>query len=155
MPLRANEHLAVLLPRDLWKPDSHASHCETFLCHERFTLFERRHHCRKCGGIFCAACSTRNTPLLDTTALSFLHPPRNTPLSLYASPSSPLLPARVCDACWDQIHGSPTPRSRASRLPAFIEAAEHARVLPKPILKTSASRSRGSSRSSSVIITPP
>ncbi|TFY51319.1 hypothetical protein EVG20_g11055, partial [Dentipellis fragilis] len=36
-PIRTNEHLAVLLPMHLWKPDSHASHCETFVCHKRFT----------------------------------------------------------------------------------------------------------------------
>ena len=47
------------------------------------------------------------TPLLDTTALSFLHPPRNTPLAVYASPVSPLLSHRVCDMCHDQIHGIP------------------------------------------------
>ncbi|KAA1475442.1 hypothetical protein DENSPDRAFT_883561 [Dentipellis sp. KUC8613] len=153
-PIRTNEHLAVLLPKHLWKPDSHASHCETFVCHKRFTLFERRHHCRKCGGLFCATCTTRTTPLLDTTALSFLHPPRGTPLSLYASPISPLTPERVCDACFDQIHASPTPRSRTTRLPAFVEAAQAARAMPKPILKQP--RSRGSSRSSSVsVITPP
>jgi hypothetical protein len=38
-----NEHLAVLLPRNLWKQDTDASHCDTFVCRKPFTLMERRH----------------------------------------------------------------------------------------------------------------
>ena len=64
-PLRTNEHLAVLLPKHLWKvrkrtasiavmdtdlrltqADSMASRCDNFFCHVRFSLFERRHVCR-------------------------------------------------------------------------------------------------------------
>ncbi|CAM0137186.1 hypothetical protein VKS41_008767 [Umbelopsis sp. WA50703] len=41
--------------RDHWKPDSEASHCAYPGCTTRFSIFERRHHCRKCGDIFCAA----------------------------------------------------------------------------------------------------
>ncbi|KAK0444943.1 FYVE zinc finger-domain-containing protein [Desarmillaria tabescens] len=93
--LRANEHLAVLLPRYLWKNDSAASCCDNFFCRVRFSVFERRHHCRKCGGVFCSQCTPRTTPLLDTSRLPFLHPPRN------------IYDARVCDDCFDQIYGCP------------------------------------------------
>ena len=61
--LRPNEHLAVLLPKSLWKasvidtsapahvahlrrdaqPDSQASRCDIFLCSKSFSIFERRH----------------------------------------------------------------------------------------------------------------
>lgn len=41
--------------RRTWQPDSEASSC--FLCHQRFSLLYRRHHCRLCGRICCANCS--------------------------------------------------------------------------------------------------
>ncbi|KAI9486200.1 MAG: hypothetical protein EXX96DRAFT_34869 [Benjaminiella poitrasii] len=37
-----------------FKPDADASHCDYLGCSTTFGLFERRHHCRKCGDIFCA-----------------------------------------------------------------------------------------------------
>ncbi|KAI8998393.1 hypothetical protein BC832DRAFT_232986 [Gaertneriomyces semiglobifer] len=39
-----------------WKPDSEASTCD--LCGERFGFILRRHHCRRCGGVFCLSCSS-------------------------------------------------------------------------------------------------
>jgi hypothetical protein len=50
-------------------------------------------------------------PLLDTTHLDFFHPPRNVPLSAFESPSSPIVRARVCIECWDQVNGFTTPRT--------------------------------------------
>lgn len=37
-------------------PDSTGKEC--YECHERFTTFRRRHHCRLCGQIFCAKCTS-------------------------------------------------------------------------------------------------
>ncbi|KZT68452.1 hypothetical protein DAEQUDRAFT_738683 [Daedalea quercina L-15889] len=108
---RRNEHLAVLIPRRLWKPDGEASRCSVFICRKHFSIFERKHHCRKCGDVVCGGCSTRATLLLDTSNLDFFHPPRDTPITVYASPISPVSQERVCDHCWDQIHGVVTPRS--------------------------------------------
>ena len=71
----------------------------------------RRQHCRKCGGIFCAACTTRSTLLLDTSQLPFLNPPRNVAVTSYNSPESPVELSRVCDECYDQIHGTQYSRS--------------------------------------------
>jgi hypothetical protein len=39
-------------PQDHWKPDSSRDACKD--CSLKFTLFERRHHCRRCGEIFCS-----------------------------------------------------------------------------------------------------
>lgn len=61
--------------------------------------------------MFCGKCTARTTPLLDASNLHFLHPPRNIPLEVYASPISPIIPGRVCDDCWEQLNGYPTPRT--------------------------------------------
>lgn len=41
--------------RRYWMPDSTGKEC--YECHEKFTTFRRRHHCRLCGQIFCSKCS--------------------------------------------------------------------------------------------------
>jgi len=66
--------------------------------------------------VFCHSCSSRTTHLLDTSNLSFLHPPHNVPLQTFESPTSPILPFRVCDDCWEQIHGTSNGRTRNSPL---------------------------------------
>ncbi|KAF8804883.1 hypothetical protein BYT27DRAFT_7105923, partial [Phlegmacium glaucopus] len=125
---RPNQHLAVLLPKDLWKPDSSSSTCDNLYCRVQFSLFEHKHHCRKCGSVFCAACSSRSTPMLDTSNLVFLYPPCNVPLTEFESPISPIIDSRVCDDCWDQLHGCPsTPHT-----PDIVRSA-FKRVLSHPI----------------------
>ncbi|XP_059825386.1 zinc finger FYVE domain-containing protein 16 isoform X2 [Hypanus sabinus] len=37
-----------------WIPDCEAPNCAR--CHAKFTFTKRRHHCRACGRVFCAAC---------------------------------------------------------------------------------------------------
>ncbi|CAN6452047.1 unnamed protein product [Victoria cruziana] len=32
-----------------------ASHCQG--CCSQFTMFNRKHHCRRCGGLFCNTCT--------------------------------------------------------------------------------------------------
>lgn len=49
--------------RSHWKPDSNASICDAPVCQKRFGLFERRHHCRHCGNIYCGAHSSWQIPL--------------------------------------------------------------------------------------------
>lgn len=43
--------------RRYWMPDAAVQEC--YECHERFTTFRRRHHCRFCGQIFCGKCCSR------------------------------------------------------------------------------------------------
>lgn len=45
-----------------WRPDEERDSC--YDCDKIFTFFDRRHHCRKCGEIFCAG-DTQYTVFLD------------------------------------------------------------------------------------------
>ncbi|XP_072934900.1 lateral signaling target protein 2 homolog [Epargyreus clarus] len=60
-----------------WVPDIAAPAC--MRCSAHFTAFRRRHHCRNCGKVFCASCSSNSIPL-----------PR------YGQ----LKPVRVCEECY-------------------------------------------------------
>jgi alpha-tubulin suppressor-like RCC1 family protein len=69
-------HSAVTVVRS-WVPDDEAKLC--MACKLKFTTVRRRHHCRKCGGLFCDACSDKRFPLLSQG---------------YSEP------VRVCDRCY-------------------------------------------------------
>ncbi|RZF47301.1 hypothetical protein LSTR_LSTR009792 [Laodelphax striatellus] len=64
----------------LWVPDHAVSHCTN--CHNKFWLGRRKHHCRKCGQIFCADCSEFLAPLPDQKLFD---------------------PVRVCVSCRQQL----------------------------------------------------
>ncbi|KAI8595290.1 hypothetical protein EDD21DRAFT_391559 [Dissophora ornata] len=46
-----------------WKPDSSTNVCTWPGCRLEFGLFDRRHHCRKCGDIFCSTHCSKEVPL--------------------------------------------------------------------------------------------
>ncbi|KAL8466428.1 hypothetical protein ACS0TY_035500 [Phlomoides rotata] len=48
--------------RDFWMPDQSCRVC--YECDSQFTLFNRRHHCRLCGRIFCAKCTSNRVPTI-------------------------------------------------------------------------------------------
>ncbi|ORC86259.1 putative small GTP-binding protein Rab7 [Trypanosoma theileri] len=45
-----------LCSEECWMPDAQVMTCMAHECNVSFSLFNRRHHCRVCGRIFCAAC---------------------------------------------------------------------------------------------------
>ncbi|KAI0166682.1 FYVE zinc finger protein [Xylariaceae sp. FL1272] len=49
--------------RQHWKPDPEATICEEPSCLRHFSYWTRRHHCRRCGHIFCDVHSTFSIPL--------------------------------------------------------------------------------------------
>ncbi|KAL2694059.1 hypothetical protein Neosp_000629 [[Neocosmospora] mangrovei] len=55
--------VTALPSRKHWKPDSQSSVCDDPTCKRTFSYFTRRHHCRKCGNIFCDFHSTFAAPL--------------------------------------------------------------------------------------------
>lgn len=45
-----------------WKTDMDAPQCEQ--CPVRFSLLNRRHHCRRCGSILCSKCTKASLPVM-------------------------------------------------------------------------------------------
>ena len=54
-----------------WDPDESQHACTS--CKDVFSVFRRRHHCRKCGGLFCSTCSNR----VLTNVRGYKHPVRS------------------------------------------------------------------------------
>ncbi|OLN81825.1 FYVE-type zinc finger-containing protein C9B6.03 [Colletotrichum chlorophyti] len=49
--------------RKHWKPDTESVMCDDPTCKRNFSAFTRRHHCRRCGNIFCWTHSDNLIPL--------------------------------------------------------------------------------------------
>ncbi|KAG5358298.1 Zinc finger FYVE domain-containing protein 26 [Yarrowia sp. B02] len=77
------------MPVAVWIPDDQASSC--YCCQATFSLFNRRHHCRKCGNVVCNSCSTTKTRYPPNTYV--VSPPSQIFLE------SPHVPHRTCDSC--------------------------------------------------------
>lgn len=77
----------------LWQADDQANEC--FICHSKFTLFFRRHHCRKCGRVVCGRCSQARSTYLPSTYV--VSPPSQIFLE------SPHVPHRTCDVCMEEL----------------------------------------------------
>jgi alpha-tubulin suppressor-like RCC1 family protein len=66
----------------MWINDEEATQC--MACKSSFTTFNRRHHCRHCGGVYCSKCSSKKIPLLKFGLVE---------------------PQRVCDKCYNKVKG--------------------------------------------------
>eukprot|EP01086_Lenisia_limosa_P000325 TRINITY_DN105_c0_g1_i1.p1 TRINITY_DN105_c0_g1~~TRINITY_DN105_c0_g1_i1.p1 ORF type:complete len:222 (+),score=11.92 TRINITY_DN105_c0_g1_i1:176-841(+) len=70
--MKAAQHRAT------WKPNESSTTCQE--CHVKFSFFKRKHHCRLCGGLYCASCSGQTAIL---------------PFFGYDDP------VRICEVCFD------------------------------------------------------
>lgn len=78
---RENQTLQMFQSRQndrKWERDEEVKVCRT--CNKKFTINNRRHHCRNCGHIYCAQCASQN----------------------YHLPSSKK-PVRVCNTCYREL----------------------------------------------------
>jgi len=82
-----------------WERDGSVHECRD--CHRRFNLITRRHHCRRCGRIFCDRCSSYRA-VLDPSDV--VHDPAF-PDSTSSSSSH-----RVCRSCYEEVNANvPSP----------------------------------------------
>lgn len=81
----------------LVQPDILSTSCDHPPCPTPFTLFTRRHHCRRCGNIFCTSHSSHTVPL-DQHAR--FHPAGSA--------------GRACDSCWGDYLAWKKVRGRGS-----------------------------------------
>ncbi|KAK5110464.1 hypothetical protein LTR62_005815 [Meristemomyces frigidus] len=94
-----------------WKPDVASDDC--VICHETFTWFFRRHHCRRCGDIVCDNHITKKVPL-DQNAR--LHPDG--------------VVSKSCDVCWQEWAAVKRLRqhSRSSSIAESQSSSQHTAV---------------------------
>jgi hypothetical protein len=71
-----------------WQPDEEALACSE--CCEEFTTFNRRHHCRSCGLVYC----DKHSPVRDA-------PPAGSATAAVGAPMR-YIGQRVCTACWQR-----------------------------------------------------
>ncbi|KAG0652050.1 fyve-type zinc finger-containing [Hyphodiscus hymeniophilus] len=89
--------VTALPTREHWKPDSESEICDETTCQRYFSYFTRRHHCRRCGNIFCDMHSQHIIPL-DQDAN---YHPKGTR-------------SRGCEHCWKDFRGWQIARSSRS-----------------------------------------
>ncbi|GAA6007058.1 hypothetical protein JCM11491_001491 [Sporobolomyces phaffii] len=82
--------------RTAWEPDEAANECRR--CATSFSFFKRKHHCRRCGLVCCASCTTHKDPIDPFLVVREPGiPPTLEDLQPWAL-STPLL-YRTCDSC--------------------------------------------------------
>ncbi|POR34869.1 Molybdenum cofactor biosynthesis protein 1 [Tolypocladium paradoxum] len=92
--------VTALPTRKHWKPDPESSICDDPTCKRGFSYFVRRHHCRRCGHIFCDWHSSYVLPLDQDANFN---------------PRAAL--SRACNHCFQEVrvlHGGHNGQSSAS-----------------------------------------
>ncbi|KAJ9458769.1 Lateral signaling target protein 2 [Diplonema papillatum] len=100
-----------------WLNDREVRSC--MLCVAPFTVVRRRHHCRKCGGIFCRACSS------TTVNVSYFSTTPNWPLAV--APSGQGKKHRICKTC--KSYALKLPEAALQYAFSFLDASSLDRTL--------------------------
>ena len=95
-----------------WVSDRVAKICKS--CSGKFTALRRRHHCRRCGHIFCKKCSTARVEL----------PEYCSPVGTIENKNKSKL--RVCDPCFSSLSGT---RLSVKAAAPVTKAARHSQKL--------------------------
>ncbi|WOK94682.1 hypothetical protein Cni_G03387 [Canna indica] len=112
--------------KDHWVPDEAVSKCIS--CGSDFGAFNRRHHCRNCGDIFCDKCTKGR-------------------IALTADENAQ--PVRVCDRCMAEVSRRLSNAKEAASRPALQSHEDLARKLQEEMDKNRKSGSRSSDGSGS------
>ncbi|KAJ1857302.1 hypothetical protein GGH12_005340 [Coemansia sp. RSA 1822] len=145
------------LPESAWEPDEATQTCRQ--CSRRFTLFVRRHHCRRCGLLFCDTCSAQRALLALPTRAESGHPNAHdddTPLARLVGARSThwrFRDHRVCDPCYQTVARLPPAYSDSVALVVAelgsSDAAENAyNIFRAPTAQPTVQSARRSSTSS-------
>jgi len=95
-----NSHQFVLAElASKWIADGAAADCK--LCGAEFTTFRRRHHCRKCGEVVCADCSSESANVVHSGVAT---------------------KQKVCDTCFASLHEAGDADKAARDYKALLEA---------------------------------
>ncbi|KAJ1890130.1 hypothetical protein LPJ66_007659 [Kickxella alabastrina] len=146
------------LPESAWEADDAATGCRQ--CGRSFSLFLRRHHCRRCGLLFCVSCSSKRAALASPLGLAqggyygASQPDDDTPLAQLQQqqrfgPSGcwALRDHRTCDACAQAVGELPDPAN--PELVPVDYAAEDAAENAYNIFGDQAAQAGGHQRSQS------
>lgn len=95
----------------LHQDDHNATVCDETTCTRAFSYFTRRHHCRRCGNIFCDA-----------------HSPYTVPLDQHANYHPKGAPSRACQFCHTEYKGWEIARSSRSSSQSSTDSADTPRT---------------------------
>ena len=96
-----------------WVPNKEKSNCSE--CNCTFDWVKRRHHCRRCGDVFCGDCSEQKALLPPNTA---------------AKDSDTKNPRRVCRKCFEAVENIQVRRTCPSACPPAQVLAHVPKCMP-------------------------
>lgn len=101
LPPQQSHYHPAQLPEAKWESDHKAIDCKE--CHRKFSLWLRRHHCRRCGHVVCDRCSSHRATLHPSMVV---YDPSSSEAYINhqaLSRRGTLQSYRVCDSCYTTL----------------------------------------------------